>query len=481
MATDLSSLCCWRHCMGTDGAAAIQDVISSLSDAGIVTAELTPDSKFAGPGIVISTEMTPDLYRFVRTVSRNGAKRVLVIVHSGAAAKSSDAWRVLRAGASDLLLWENLSDPTAVVAARLRRWQAVDQLLDSPQVRETLVGESRVWRNVLRQIVEAARFTGDPVLLFGETGTGKELAACLIHDLDPRRSQHELVILDCTTIVPDLSGSELFGHERGAFTGAVAARDGAFSLADKGTLFLDEVGELPLALQVQLLRVLQEHAFKRVGSNVWHKTDFRLVCATNRDLLQDVAQGRFRRDLYYRIASWTFRLPALCERAEDIPALVRHFMKEALPGQAPPDLDQPVRDYFVSRAYPGNVRDLRSLVFRVSCRHVGPGPITIGDVPPEDRQGRDHDPDKKLRIALERPIRHALVLGTKLRDLTYTVKEIAYRVAVDDADGNLQHAARRLGVTDRTLQKWRAEQNDRLLAPSDPSASSSRPAKLESP
>src|SRR5690606_38848432 len=151
----------------------------------------------------------------------------------------------------------------------------------------------------------------------------------LMHTLDPVRSTAEIVVLDCTTIVPDLSGSELFGHERGAYTGAVSARDGAFAVADKGTLFLDEVGELELHLQVQLLRVLQEHAYKRVGSNDWRTTDFRLISATNRDLLAEVEDGRFRADLYHRIAAICIALPTLRDRVEDILPLARHFARTA--------------------------------------------------------------------------------------------------------------------------------------------------------
>src|SRR6185295_226461 len=147
---------------------------------------------------------------------------------------------------------------------------------------------------------------------------GKELLARVIHALDPRPDKGELVVLDCTTIVPELSGSEFFGHERGAYTGAVGPRDGAFALAHGGTLFLDEIGELPLALQAQLLRVVQEGTYKRVGGNAWHKASFRLVCATNRDLKEEVARGRFRGDLYHRLATNASRLPPLRDRVEDI-------------------------------------------------------------------------------------------------------------------------------------------------------------------
>src|SRR5262249_683962 len=148
----------------------------------------------------------------------------------------------------------------------------------------------------------------------GESGTGKELIARLIHDLDSRPGKPPLVVVDCTTIVPGLSGSEFFGHERGAFTGAINTRDGAFALANGGTLFLDEIGELPQPMQAELLRVIQERKYKRVGSNAWQHTDFRLVSATNMDLESGVAKGAFRGDLYYRIAGWVCRTPPLRER-----------------------------------------------------------------------------------------------------------------------------------------------------------------------
>ena len=163
------------------------------------------------------------------------------------------AWRLLREGVADVVAWDG---PDAV-RARIDRWQTVDELVASPLVAEHLVGSSPAWRSVLRDVAEIAYFSDVDVLITGESGTGKELTAQLIHTLD-RPGKGDLVVVDCTTIVPSLSGSEFFGHERGAFTGAVSARDGAFALADGGTLFLDEVGELPLALQAELLRAVQE-------------------------------------------------------------------------------------------------------------------------------------------------------------------------------------------------------------------------------
>ncbi|MDH3661338.1 MAG: sigma 54-interacting transcriptional regulator, partial [Alphaproteobacteria bacterium] len=292
-------------------------------------------------------------------------------------------------------------------------------------------------------------------LLVGESGTGKELAARLIHTLDSRKDKRELVTLDCTTIVADLAGSEFFGHERGAFTGAAGLREGAFALADRGTLFLDEIGELPLPLQAQLLRVIQERQYKRVGGNGWHATDFRLISATNRDLQAEVAAGRFRQDLYFRLAACTFTLPSLGERPDDIPVLAEHFVAEQQ-GAAVPMIGQAVKDFLVQRDYPGNVRELRQLVARICSRHVGDGPITIGDIPHAERPAQSALSDVWRDDALETAIRRAICRGAKLKEIGHAATEAAIRIMVDEEEGNLQRAARRLGVTDRTLQIRRA-------------------------
>src|SRR5262249_42130067 len=157
-------------------------------------------------------------------------------------------WKLLEAGATDVLNWDEISKPPSELAERFERWATIEQILHSPAVQDTLVGQSHTWIAVLRDVIEIAYFTESAILITGETGTGKELIAHLIHTLDRRPGKRDLVVLDCTTVVPELSGSEFFGHERGAFTHAVATREGAFALADGGTLFLDEVSELPSAL-----------------------------------------------------------------------------------------------------------------------------------------------------------------------------------------------------------------------------------------
>lgn len=450
----------WLHCFEAEGRLAHDAVAPALGRAGIAVAPLNPESP-SWPGLVAFSAISPAVTEFIRRFSHDGRERLLAVTTGEALARGA-AWAVLQAGAEDVLAWDESNDPAGKIAARLQRWQAVDEIVHGPLVRENLVGRSRAWISLLRQVVEVARFTDAPVLVTGETGTGKELIARLIHTLSPQRSQRDLVVLDCTTIVPDLSGSELFGHERGSYTGAVSPRDGAFALANGGTLFLDEVGELSLGLQAQLLRVVQERTYKRVGSNTWQKTDFRLVCATNRNLLREEADGQFRRDLYYRLATWTFHLPPLRDRVEDIVPLARFFMRQLNLGGEPVELDDPVREFLLSRPYPGNVRDLRNMVLRIAQRHVGPGPVTIGAIPADERPILPVGPDGWQDSAFEQSIRRALLHGAGLRDLRHAVEDAAIRIAMGEEEGSLQRAARRLGVTDRALQLRRAEQRQRV-------------------
>jgi transcriptional regulator with GAF, ATPase, and Fis domain len=410
------------------------------------------------PVLLFFEEPAPGVLARVRRLSAVGTRRLVAVSLGDSPLSAGDTWDLLAAGASDVLHWAALPDPTAALTARLERWHAVDAVLDTPLVRENLVGRSPVWLSVLREIVEVARFTSANVLITGESGTGKELLARLVHTLDPRPDKRDLVVVDCTTVVPSLSGSEFFGHERGSYTGAVRERDGAFALADGGTLFLDEVGELPPSLQAELLRVVQEGTYKRVGSNTWRKTSFRLVCATNRNLVEDQAQGAFRRDFYYRIAAWSCRVPSLHERTEDILPLARHFLAELRPGDVVPEFDEAVRRLLMVRSYEGNVRDLRNLVGRISSRHVGPGPITVGDVPEDERPAPAARQDGWPDAALETSVRKALALGLGMKDIASAAADTAIRVALDEEGGSLRRASQRLGVTDRALQLRRAQE-----------------------
>lgn len=409
------------------------------------------------PGVIFSNQVTPALCEQLRELSRNGQIRILVCCDG--AIPSNAVWQLLEAGAADVLANAEWSPLIYEIISRLQRWEAVDRMVHSPEVQHVLVGESQALKAILRQVVEVAHFTDASVLILGESGTGKELLANLIHTLDPRPDKGDLVILDCTTIVPELSGSEFFGHERGAFTGAASARDGVFALANGGTLFLDEIGELSLALQTQLLRVIQEHTFKRVGGNAWQHTSFRLVCATNRDLWAQVQRGEFRADLYYRIASYVCQLPPLRARPEDILPLANHFLKTSYPDQAPPELDAPVQEYLLRREYPGNVRDLKQVIARMLCRHAGKGPITVGCIPPDDRPLWAEGWQEWRDTGFERAIRVALNRGVGLKAISRNTEETAFRIVLEQVNGNTQQAAQLLGVTDRTVQNWKKDRS----------------------
>jgi transcriptional regulator with GAF, ATPase, and Fis domain len=227
-----------------------------------------------------------------------------------------------------------------------------------------IVGRSPAIQTVLARVAQVAP-TPTTVLLLGETGTGKELLARAIHDRSPRR-ERTLVKVNCAALPPTLIESELFGHEKGAFTGATATRAGRFELADGGTLFLDEIAELPLELQPKLLRVLQEGEFERVGGARTHKVDVRIVAATNRDLVREIDEGRFRDDLYYRVATFPIHLPPLRDRREDIPLLVWSIIerRQAALGHRIDTVPKRVMDALMRYGWPGNVRELQNVIER---------------------------------------------------------------------------------------------------------------------
>lgn len=427
-------------------ATAWSPVLGALQRAGLPIAPLDSDGP-KGPGLMLIDAVAERDLEAVQTLSRHGLNRVLVMLAPRAARMTDTSWRLLAAGASDVLEWQ--TGIAEIAAARIARWAEVDRIVASPLIADNLVGNGPAWIKLLRQIVEVARYTSAAVLLIGESGTGKELLARLIHTLDARKDRKPMVVIDCTTVVPELAGSEFFGHERGAFTNALQPRDGAFKLADGATLFLDEVGELSLSLQAQLLRVVQEQMYKRVGSNQWHRTAFRLVCATNRDLRIEVEQGGFRRDLYHRLASWTFRVPPLRERGDDALLLAQHFLAELMPEC--PGFSDPVRRLLLARTYDGNVRDLRQMVVRIAARHVGPGPITIGDIPETERPATS--PVLSAGVTrLDEAIRSLLVRGAGLKEISREAANAAVRVALSECNDNLRRAARMLQVTDRALQ-----------------------------
>jgi transcriptional regulator with GAF, ATPase, and Fis domain len=449
-------LTAWIHSLSVECSRMLDLLKESLIASGVITYPFC-EERSERFGVLLCHAVTMDVYGFVGSVSESGVNRVIVVVCEYGALSEGRVWQLVAAGASDAFTWTDAADCARRVASRLMRWSKIDALVESPLVTNNLVGNSRCWNTVLRQLVEVGHFSDASTLLLGESGTGKEMAAQLVHAIDRRANKGKFVVLDCTTIVPDLSGSEFFGHERGAFTGAATSRDGAFALANNGTLFLDEVGELPLALQGQLLRVVQERSYKRVGGNTWHETEFRLICATHRDLWSAVGAGSFRQDLYYRIASVTCRLPPLRDRPEDIIPLVLHFMRQQMPDTQVPEIDPAVRDYLVKRDYTGNIRELKQLVGRMLSRYCGDGLLTAGLVPDDERPLRGQELTDWRDGSFVQAIRRAVVFGAALKDISRVAEDIAVRLVVSDEEGNLQRAARRLGVTDRALQMRRAQ------------------------
>lgn len=432
------------------------DIRAALAHGGL---EIEMDSP--GPyGIVCFERADAELFGMLHEARPDPRCRVLAVTASSLALETGIIWRLLHAGASDVLLWNSTLAGAARLAAKFQRWFEVDELAEQAISQESLVGNSAAWLAVIRKVIEAARFSTIPVLLTGESGTGKELLAKLISVVcasagGTNRLRKELITVDCASLVPELSGSEFFGHERGAFTGAHMLREGAFAMADGATLLLDEIGEVPLGLQAQLLRAIQEKTYKRVGGNVWQKTNFRLVCATNRDLEDSVRRGQFRLDLYYRICGCVVRTPALAERKDDILPLARYFLSDYFSGNAL-EFDSAVSEFLVQHTYNGNVRQLRQLVERIAHRHAGPGPITAGDIPEDDRPSAEDIHTAWPDAEFERSISNALATGARLREITRTAAETAIRIAVRSEGKNLQRAAGRLGITDRALQIRRA-------------------------
>ena len=240
-----------------------------------------------------------------------------------------------------------------------------------------LVGESQQIAAV-RRLIEKAANSQLPVLLLGESGTGKEVVARAIHNVNPRG---QFVPIDCGSLVGTLMESELFGHAKGAFSGAVENKRGLVELADGGTAFFDEIGDLPLEMQVKLLRLIQEREFRAVGSLQWRKVDLRIIAATHRNLQEEVGAGRFRLDLFYRLNVFSLRLPPLRQRKEDIPLLVSHFLRAGeMSGLQGIEPSRELFETFDAYDWPGNIRELKHCIDRLNALH-SEGALEMGDLP----------------------------------------------------------------------------------------------------
>jgi DNA-binding NtrC family response regulator len=311
-------------------------------------------------------------------------------------------------GAQDILKKESLTFElrpvveTALQSIEQRRVAGGPPKKTSPShdSRIKIIGNSRALQDVFKIVGRVAR-TDAPVLVSGESGTGKELVANAIHEYSPR-SKNTMIAINCGAIPENLLESELFGHEKGAFTGAINRRAGLFEQCDGGTLFLDEIGDMPAPVQVKLLRVLQDGTFTRVGGHDLQKSDVRIVAATNKNLAEEVAHDRFREDLFYRLNVVEIHLPPLRARAEDIPLLAEYFLRLTIKrnGIAPIRLSDEALEHLQNHRWPGNVRELENTIAR-ACALANTDMLLPSDIPftrtftPEDKTV------KKTTAALE--------------------------------------------------------------------------------
>lgn len=333
--------------------------------------------------------------------------------------------------------------------------------VQSPELFRSLVGNSRETRRV-RKMVEQVAPTEATVLVLGESGTGKEVVARNIHYHSQRRSK-PFVPINCGAIPSELLESELFGHEKGSFTGAIGARQGRFELAQGGTIFLDEIGDMPLAMQVKLLRVIQERSFERVGSNKSIKCDVRIVAATHRELEKHIAEGKFREDLYYRLNVFPIEMPRLRDRVEDLPLLINELITRLEHEKnASVRLTPAAVMALCNYAWPGNVRELANLMERMTILHPH-GVVDVKDLPskvvPNQAASQDidlpeFDDTENLAGVPSLPMLSEPRLPRDGIDLKQHLTEIEVNLieqALDDCNGVVAHAAKKLQIRRTTL------------------------------
>ena len=368
---------------------------------------------------------------------------VAVVVFTGHATIET-AVEALKRGAVDYLV-----KPLNIEGLRVRVERALEhqelvrvnrkleERLDKRFGFEGIIGNSESLRKVIelcRQIAE----TDVSVLITGENGTGKELIAQALHENSLRRNR-PLVPLNCAALSPQLVESELFGHEKGAFTGANFQKKGRFEFSDRGTLFLDEVGDIPLETQVKLLRVLEDGQITRVGSNKPIKVDVRLISATNREIETLIKDGTFREDLYYRLKVVTVHLPPLRERRQDIPLLLNHFIGEFSQAHKKPvrEIEREAVNILSSYAWPGNIRELKHVVENMVVVSQGPV-LAVENLPENIHQGEQRSSADV----------HSL-LGVPLKE----VEEVLIKATLEQVSGNRQEAASILGIGERTMYR----------------------------
>jgi nitrogen regulation protein NR(I) len=360
----------------------------------------------------------------------------------------------LKAGAFDYVTKPFEQEELKKVIAKAARAHEIEtqNVHPSEGERPPLVGQSAAMRQVFEMISRVAD-SPSTVLITGESGTGKELVARELHHGSSRRDK-PLIKVNCAAIPKDLVESELFGYEKGAFTGAVGSKPGRFELADGGTLFLDEIGEVPLEMQVKLLRALQESEFERVGGIKTLRVDVRLIAATNRDLKALIADGRFREDLYYRLNVVPISLPALRERREDIPPLVSHFVEKynRRLGKKVERVEEEAMQLLLSYSWPGNIRELENLMERSVL--FADGPVILAASLPDSLREKGAAPTPVAALGPLGAI--AAPSGASMKEIVRLAqaeleRELIAR-ALEETGGNVTRAAKKLQISRKSLQ-----------------------------
>jgi two-component system response regulator AtoC len=438
-----------------------------LSEAGYQTRIATN----AEEGVALLQTTTPDLTicdwkmpggggeQFLKSLQSEGLLTTMPVIILTAQGTGPNAMQAMQLGAYDFITKPlDIDLALATVARAIRHMElqrevealrqhrfkdsSLEDLTESDEgLKPQLIGNSPAWIEVFKNIGRVAA-TDVGVLLLGESGTGKEVVARAIHQ-NSARSRSPFIILNCAALPPELLESELFGHERGAFTGAIAQKRGKFEAADGGTIFLDEIGELPLSLQPKLLRVLQEHSFERVGGTVSIHADVRVIAATNRPLEDDVEKKIFRADLFYRLNAFTVRLPPLRERQSDVLPLAEYFLaRYAHRNQlASTGLSADALTVLQNYSFPGNVRELEHLIERAAIK-AGGRAITAELIQEELEREMSVAPGIFDAQAVEALPFHEAVANWERHLLEQALKA---------SRGNKSDAARRLGIHRRLL------------------------------
>ncbi len=413
---------------------------------GKTGAEVVPAVQKSSPDIVLMDLRLPDISGMEVLEDLAAKERDIPVLIMTAYDSSSAAIQATQQGAYDFITKPfNLDELLHAVRRALehrdltRRVREIEQPNASAASRDKFIGRTPVMQDIFKTI---GRIAGSDatVMIYGESGTGKEVAASALHYNSPRRAG-PFIKVSCASFVETLLESELFGHEKGAFTHAITQRKGRFELANKGTIFLDEIGEISRNTQTKLLRVLQEREFERVGSSITIKTDVRVLCATNRDLQQEVAAGRFREDLYFRLNVISMTMPPLRDRRADIPFLVEHFLDKHRFGQSSSKarVSAGAMEMLIGYHWPGNVRDLENTIERAVVLSRGDIITTqhLSFVPTVGSSQID--------------VTQRITVGTSLASMVAELEQMAIEETLRQTQGDRTQAAARLGLDRRDL------------------------------